>query len=96
MLQTMQCMDYFIKTGFGISEQPAFGGSAGFGSKLMGLGQGSGAAAGGMRNIITLVDNAYKRLGHGMEAKSSLAGRIFLLAAIIYVDDTDLLHWAKF
>ena len=89
-------MDYFIKTGFGISEQPAFGGSAGFGSKLMGLGQGSGAAPGGMRNIITLVDNAYKRLGHGMEAKSSLAGRIFLLAAIIYVDDTDLLHWAKF
>eukprot|EP00956_Cyclotella_meneghiniana_P030710 scaffold78160_cov37-Cyclotella_meneghiniana.AAC.1 len=28
MLQTMQCMDYFIKTGFGISDQPAFGGSA--------------------------------------------------------------------
>ena len=37
-----------------------------------------------------------KRLGDGMEAKSSLAGRIFLLAAIIYVNDTDLLHWAKF
>ena len=81
-------MDYFIKTGFGISEQPAFGGSESLGSKLMGLGQGS--------NIITLVDNAYKRLGHGMEAKSNITGRIFLLAAIIYVDNTDLLHWAKF
>lgn len=96
MLQTMQNMDYFIKTGFGISESPTFGGGSGMGSKLMGLGQGSGAAPGGMRNIITLVDNAYKRLGHGMSAASCLSGRIFLLAAIIYVDDTDLLHWAKF
>lgn len=31
-----------------------------------------------------------------MSAKSSLADCIFLLAAIIYVDDTDLLHWVKF
>eukprot|EP00956_Cyclotella_meneghiniana_P022380 scaffold42322_cov25-Cyclotella_meneghiniana.AAC.4 len=92
----MQCMDYFIKTGFGISDEPAFGGSAQLGSKLMGLGQGSGAAPGGMRNIITLVDNAYKRMGHGMAATSSISGRILILAAIIYVDDTDLLHWAKF
>ena len=96
MLQTMQSMDYFIKTGFGISEEPVFGGSSHLGSKLMGFGQGSGAAPGGMRNIVTLVDNAYKRLGHGMAATSSISGRIFLLAAIIYVDDTDLLHWAKF
>jgi hypothetical protein len=28
--------------------------------------------------------------------KASIRARIFLLAAIIYVDDTDLLHWAKF
>jgi hypothetical protein len=31
-----------------------------------------------------------------MRTKYSLADRIFFLAAIIYVDDTDLLHWAKF
>eukprot|EP00956_Cyclotella_meneghiniana_P038869 scaffold161364_cov40-Cyclotella_meneghiniana.AAC.1 len=84
MLQTMQSMDYFIKTGFGISEEPVFGGSSQLGSKLMGFGQGSGAAPGGMQNIVTLVDNAYKRLGHGMAATSSISGRIFLLAAIIY------------
>lgn len=31
-----------------------------------------------------------------MRTKYSLADRIFFLAAIIYVDDTDLLHWTKF
>jgi hypothetical protein len=94
MLTTMQLMEYFIKSGFGIAKEQTFSGSATV--RLMGLGQGSGAAPIGMRSMITLVDNAYKRLGHGMNAKYSLADRIVLLAAIIYVDDTDLLHWAKF
>jgi hypothetical protein len=64
--------------------------------KKMSLGQGSGAAPMGMRNIITLADKAYKCLGHGIHMKSSISAHIFLLAVIIYVDDTDLLHWAKF
>jgi hypothetical protein len=46
--------------------------------------------------MITLADNAYKRLGHGLEARTLITARLFLLAAIIYVDDTDLLHWGKF
>jgi hypothetical protein len=87
-------MEYFIKSGFGIAKEPSFRGS--INARLMGLGQGSGATPIGMRSMITLVDNAYKRLGHGINAKFSLADRIFILAAIIYVDDTDLLHWAKF
>jgi hypothetical protein len=94
MLTTMQHMQYFVKTGFGIAKTPSFGGSTG--DLLMSLGQGSDAAPMGMRNIITLADNAYKRLGHGINMESSISARIFLLAAIIYVDDTDLLHWAKF
>jgi hypothetical protein len=94
MLTTMQHMQYFVKTGFRIAKTPSFGGSAG--DLLMSLGQGSGTAPMGMRNIITLADNAYKRLGHGINMESSISAPIFLLAAIIYVDDTDLLHWAKF
>jgi hypothetical protein len=94
MLRTMQNMQYFVRAGFGISEEPAFGGSKG--DLLMSLGQGSGAAPMGMRNIITLADNAYKRLGHGINLESAISLRIFLLAAIIYVDDTDLLHWGSF
>lgn len=94
MLNTMQLMQYFVKSGFGIAKEPSFGGSED--DRLMSLGQGSGAAPIGMRNIITLTDNAYKRLGHGMDLKSSITQRLFLLASIIYVDDTDLLHWADF
>ena len=94
MLNTMQLMDYFVKTGFGIADTPSFGGTED--NRLMSLGQGSGAAPMGMRNIITLTDNAYKRLGHGMTTHSAISQRLFLLAAIIYVDDTDLIHWAKF
>jgi hypothetical protein len=87
-------MEYFTKSGFGIGKEPSSGGS--ITARLMGLRQGSGAAPIGMQSMITLVDNAYKRLGHGMNAKFLLADRICLLAAIIYVDDRDLLHWAKF
>jgi hypothetical protein len=94
MLTTMQHMQYFVRTGFGISKEPIFGGKDG--DLLMSLGQGSGAAPMGMYNIITLADNAYKRLGHGINMQTAISMRIFLLAAIIYVDDTDLLHWSKF
>jgi hypothetical protein len=54
----------------------------------MSLGQGSGAAPMGLRNIITLADNAYKRLWHAINMESAISARIFLLAAITYVDDT--------
>eukprot|EP00956_Cyclotella_meneghiniana_P028760 scaffold67902_cov49-Cyclotella_meneghiniana.AAC.1 len=62
----------------------------------MSLGQGSGAAPMGMRNIITIATNAYKRLGHGIHMQTAISQRLLLLAAIIYVDDTDLLHWGRF
>ena len=92
MLSTMQLMQYFVKSGFGVSKEPAFGGSPD--DILMGFGQGSGAAPHGMRNIVTLAINAYKRLGHGMNTRYSISDRIFMLAALLYVDDTDKLHWS--
>jgi hypothetical protein len=56
----MQHMQFFVKTSFGVAKSPTFGGT--MGDLLMSLGQGSGAAPMGLRNIITLADNAYKRL----------------------------------
>jgi hypothetical protein len=76
MLNTMQMMEYFVKTGFGIADTPTFGAQT---MTVMNLGQGSGAAPIGMRNIITLTDNAYKRLGHGMYNRSAINQRLFLL-----------------
>jgi hypothetical protein len=94
MLKTMQLMQYFVKSGFGVADTPSFEGTPL--ELLMGLGQGSGAAPIGMRGVVTLAVNLYKTLGHGMKAKLSRSQRIILLAATIYVDDTDLLHWGKF
>ncbi|KAL7502290.1 hypothetical protein ACHAXN_001984 [Cyclotella atomus] len=94
MLKTMQLMQYFVKSGFGVADTPSFEGTPL--ALLMGLGQGSGAAPMGMRGVVTLAVNSYKTLGHGMTATMSRSQRIVLLAAIIYVDDTDLLHWGEF
>jgi hypothetical protein len=94
MLKTMQMMQYFVKSGFGVADTPSFEGTPL--EFLMGLGQGSGIAPMGMRGVVTLAVNSYKTLGHGMSTKTSRTQRLFLLAAIIYVDDTDLLHWGDF
>jgi hypothetical protein len=52
MLSTMQMMQHFIKSGVGISKEPVFGAS--IFARLMGLGQGSGAALIGVRSMIIL------------------------------------------
>ena len=41
-----------------------------------------------------LVVNAYRRMGHGATLTSAYTARLFILAAVMYVDDTDLLYWA--
>ena len=46
MLKTMQLMQYFVKSGFGVADTPSFEGTPL--ALLMGLGQGSGAALMGM------------------------------------------------
>jgi hypothetical protein len=94
MLKTMQLVQYFVKSGFGVADTPSYEGTPL--EFLIGLGQGSGAAPLGMRGVVTLAVDSYNTLGHGMQAKMSRSQRIILLPAIIYVDDTDLLHWGKF
>jgi hypothetical protein len=56
MLKTMQMMQYFVKSGFGVADKPSFEGTPL--ELLMGLGQGSGAAPMGMRGVVTLAVNS--------------------------------------
>ena len=38
--------------------------------------------------------NAYKRLGHGVNFVGAWSGDAFYLAAVLFVDDSDLFHMA--
>ena len=61
----------------------------------LGLGMGNGAGPPDFSVLSTLIVNAYKRMGHGMKLTSADKARLFLLVAVMYVYDTDLLHRAK-
>ena len=91
LLISLETMEFCLRTGFG-EYTKLFGGS--IRNRLAGYGQGNGAAPSAFTILSTLIINAYKRLGNGAKLTSSFAARVFLLAAALYVDDTDLLHWA--
>ena len=61
---------------------------------IFGFGQGNGAAPVTFACMSALVVNAYKQIGNGANLTSSYTCRMFILAADMYVDDTDLLHLA--
>ena len=92
LLLSMRTMQYFLKTGFGESST-SFGGTAE--SPNSGLGQGSGASPPAFLALSSLIVNAYRRMGHGANISSSYVSRLFSLCAVMYVDDTDLLHWPR-
>jgi hypothetical protein len=56
-----------------------------------GLGQGNGMAPSGFSVVSSLMVGAFTRLGHASSFAGVWTGILFTLAAIIYVDDTDLL-----
>jgi hypothetical protein len=61
----------------------------------MGLGQGNGAAPLGSLAMSTLMINIYCQLGHGTDFMSALLRDVFMLATVLYVDKSDLLHMAN-
>jgi hypothetical protein len=87
-LSVLQTMTFYLRTGYGVSQQ-GYGGSPD--DPTFGLGQGNGMAPSGFSAVSTLMIETYKRLGHASEFCGAWSGIMFLLAAIIYVDDTDLL-----
>jgi hypothetical protein len=92
MLPVLQTMRFFLRTGYGDSEH-SYGGTPD--DPLGGLGQGNGAAPPAFTAVSTLLILAYVNMGYGVEWESAVSGALFTIAAILYVDDTDLLHWAK-
>ena len=87
-LSVLQTMTFFLRTGYGVS-QTGYGGSAD--DPTFGLGQGNGMAPSGFSAVSSLMVGALERLGHASSFSGAWTGALFILAAIIYVDDTDLL-----
>ena len=91
MRSWLQTMTFYLRMGFGKSKE-TYGGS--LDDRIMGLGQGSGGAPPGFTGVSTLMIQACQKLGHGLEMQSAWSSMLFKLAAIIFVDDSDLLHRA--
>ena len=85
-------MQFFLKTGFGLANK-SYGGTPD--APYMGLTQGSGASPAAWTAISTLIVSAYRAKGYGAQLVSAWSGIIMALAALLYVDDTDLLHMAS-
>jgi acetylornithine/succinyldiaminopimelate/putrescine aminotransferase len=81
-------MTFFLRTGYGVSKA-GYGGSTD--DPTFGLGQGNGMAPSGFTSVSALMVGALRRLGHASTFSGAWTGLLFTLAAIIYVDDTDLL-----
>ena len=58
----------------------------------MSLGQGNAATGPTFLAMSSLIVNAYLRQGHGARTTTSLTNRLVVLAAVLYVDDTDNIH----
>jgi hypothetical protein len=57
------------------------------------LWQGSGVSPPVFMALSSLIVNAYHCMGHEANILLSYTLRFFVLAAIIYIDNKDLLHW---
>jgi hypothetical protein len=84
-------MRFFLRTGFGESKQ-SYGGT--HEQRLAGYGQGNTALGPGFTALSSLIVNTYLHDGYGAQIYSSYYKRLLLLASIMYVDDTDLIHWS--
>ena len=84
-------MRFFLPTGFGESAT-SYGGT--HMERLAGFGQGNAAAGPGFTAMSLLIMKAYLCDGFGAQIYSSYYWRLLILAAIMYVDDTDLVHWS--
>jgi hypothetical protein len=60
--------------------------------RMQGYGQGNAAAGPGFLAISAQIVNAYLRDGHGSRTLTSCSRCLLILAAIIYIDDTNMIH----
>jgi hypothetical protein len=90
LLLSMQTMQYVLKTGFGKSAN-SFGETTK--SPNSGLGQGSGASPPAFMALSSLIVRVYHQIGNRARMRSSYTSQLFVLATVVYVNNTDLLHW---
>jgi hypothetical protein len=89
MLETIQEMKFFLRMTFGDSRKFA---SLTIKVKTQGLGQGNGASPAGWCVISIPILRAHGAKGHGAHFIAPLSQVRSSLSAILYVDDTNLLH----
>ena len=89
MLETIQEMKFFLRMAYGDSK--TFAGSS-IEIKTQGLGQGNGASPAGWCVISIVILRAHGAKGHGAHFMAPMSHVCRSLLAILYVDDTDLLH----
>jgi hypothetical protein len=82
-------MRFFLHTGYGESADSYEGTDK---DRTLGLGQGNAAAGPGFMALSAQIVNAYLRDGHGLRTMTSYTFQLFILAAVLYVEDTDLIH----
>ena len=90
MLTTIQEMKFFLRTGFGDSTDFA---SSTLSIKTQGLCQGNGASPAGWAVVSICIISAHKKKGHGAHFTCPITKLKSHIAGIIYVDDTDLIHF---
>ena len=89
MLQAIQDMKYFLCTAYGESKNCA---NSRIEVKYQGLCQGNGVAPAGWAVISITVIRAHKRKGHGATFMCPISNLKYVLAAVLFVDDCDLIH----
>jgi hypothetical protein len=89
MLGNIESMKFFLHTGFGDSKR--FAGS-GVSIKVQGLLQGNRASPAGWAVISIVILRAHGKKGHGATFQCPISHLSVNISAILYVDDTDLIH----
>ena len=88
MLEPIQDMEYYVRTGYGESSTH----SGGKDNKKQGTCQGNTAAPPTWQQISSLLVNAQKHCGHGIDIVAPISGKKHNQVGILFVDDTNL--WA--
>ena len=86
MLEPIQDMEYYLRTGF--DESTTFSGDKD--NKKQGICQGNTAAPPTWQQISLLLINTQRHCGHGIDIVSPISGKIRNQVGILFVDDTNL------
>ncbi len=89
MLRAIENMKFFLRMGF--SNSTSFAGGD-ISIKTQGLCQGNGALPAGWAVINICILQAHRRKGHGVKFLCPITKLKQHLSAILYVNDTDILH----